>query len=95
MKIGSILVLFALIVSVILPLHPVVSHASDKGKAMLLTLDVCDKVGQSLSSNADMVSIHECQSKFIPLEFYGFQRISNPAFSSSLISFQKERPPRV
>lgn len=95
MKAGSILLLLALIVSVISPLSPVVSHASDKGKAMLLTLDVCDKTGQSLSSNADMISIHECQSKFIPLGFSGFHRISNPALSSSLISFQKERPPRV
>ncbi|MDP3112032.1 MAG: hypothetical protein Q8M71_08020 [Thermodesulfovibrionales bacterium] len=95
MKFGSILVLFAIIISIMFPLNFAVSPVTDKSKTVILTLNVCDKSGHSLFSGTDMPLIYECPCKPVPLEFSGFHRISNPAFSSSLISFQKERPPRV
>ncbi len=94
MKTVTLLILIAVIFPITLPLQPVISYASDKG-TIILALDICDKSGQTLSSNADIFSIHECSCKFVPLEFSGFHKISNPAFSSSLISFQKERPPKA
>jgi len=94
MKTISFLILIAVIFSITLPLQPVISYASDKG-AMILALDICDKSGQTLSSNADIFSIHECSCKFVPLEFSGFHKISNPAFKSFVVISQKEQPPRV
>ncbi len=95
MKTGSILVLFAVIVAVLSPLNLSVTPVIDKGKTVILTLNICDGQGHSFFSGTDMPLICERPCKPINPEFSGYHRISNSAFALSLIPFQEERPPRV
>ena len=91
----SVLVLFALIISLATPVFAITSAVSSGGTTIILTLDVCNSSGSSVSTNHDMPSICECTCKIVPLEFAGFHRILKPFFSPLLIPSQEERPPKV
>lgn len=94
MKTKSILVLFAFVVSVMIPNITVVySTAGDQ--PIILTLDVCSQSGSASVSNADMPSLHECMCSLAPLPLISFYIEFNRLFNPFLTSFQEERPPRV
>ncbi|MEW6738855.1 MAG: hypothetical protein AB1325_02975 [Nitrospirota bacterium] len=95
MKIKSILVLIAIIVSIASPFHPAVSYASDSNGTKIFTLDVCNASSPSLSVNADMPFVYECPCKHISLGFASFYEGLNPVFNTFLVVFQKEYPPEV
>jgi hypothetical protein len=94
MKTGSILVLFALVISVMIP-NITITYAATDNQTMILTLDVCSPSGSAAASNADMPSLHECMCSLAPLTSTSFHIALNPVFNSFLIAFQKEYPPEV
>ena len=94
MKTGSILVLFALVISVITPNITVVDAASNN-QPIILTLDVCSQTGSVTASNADMPSLHECMCSPAPLPLISSYTELNLLFNPFITAFQEERPPRV
>ena len=90
----SVLVLCALIIPLLAPVH-VSTASSQSDKTVIFTLDVCGSPGSSLSAHQDMPSLYECPCKINPSGFIGFQNISKSVFSFLLIPSQKERPPKV
>jgi len=94
MKTGSILVLVALVISVIIP-HVAVVHAANSNQPALITLDVCGQHGSAVASGVDMPSIHECISCIAPLPLMSSYIHLNPEFIPFVSVFRDERPPRV
>lgn len=94
MKIAGVLLLFAVSLSIMPPLHSVGSPSPEGDKALIFTLDVCSKSGQAVSSNTDMPSISETPGICSSPAFAGFHKVCNPSFIPSLISSKKGRPPR-
>jgi hypothetical protein len=94
MKTGSILVLFALVISVIIPNITIVGAAAGD-RPVILTLDVCSQSGSATTSNADAPSIHECICSPAPLPLLSSYTELNPLFNPFVTAFQEERPPRV
>jgi hypothetical protein len=91
----SVMVLFAIIISLATPLFAITSAVSSEGTIVVLTLDVCGSSGHTSSTNHDMPSVCECPCKIVPLTFISFLTISKPLFSPLLIPSQEERPPKV
>ena len=94
MKTGSMLVLLALVISVIIPNITIIGAATNN-QPMILTLDVCSPSGSAATANADMPSLHECMCSLAPSASTSFHIALNPVFNSFIIAFQKDRPPRV
>jgi len=95
MRKTGVLILCVLLVSLATPLLSVRSIESADNTAMLLTLDVCDASGSSLSANQDMPSLYEGTCKILPLEFAGFHKAGKPVFSFLLMPSLEELPPKV
>ena len=94
MKTGSILVLFALVISVITPNITVVDAASNN-QPIILTLDVCSPLSSVAASNADMPSLHECMCSLVLLPLISSYTELNPLFNPFITAFQEDRPPRL
>jgi len=91
----SVLVLCALVLSLIAPVHVVTAAVLHNDNTVILTLDVCGNSGPSLSAGQDIPAMYECPCKLVPSEFAGFHSILKPFFSLLLIPSQAERPPKV
>jgi hypothetical protein len=94
MKTGSILVLFALVISVMIP-NITITYAASGDQPIILTLDVCSPSGSAATANADMPSLHECMCSLAPLPLISSYTELNPLFNPFITAFQEERPPRV
>lgn len=95
MKLKSLLVLAVLFVSVAAPFKLQIYAGPNSKAALLFTLDVCHASDASLSVNTDSPSLYECPCTPPLPQFDGFYEKSEPAKAYFLLSFQKERPPKV
>jgi len=94
MKAGSILLLLALVISVIIPNVTVIYPAAGD-QPIILTLNVCSPSGSAAASNTDMPSLHECMCSPAPLPLISSYTEFNLLFNPFITAFQEERPPRV
>lgn len=95
MKIGSALILFVVIFSLMIPLHTTISLTQDNDNPLIFTLNVCDGASPFSTSNTDMPSIYECMSSLNHLPIMSSYIDFNPEFTPFVSVFRDERPPRV
>ena len=95
MKLKSLLVLIFLIVSIAAPFKLQISTSQNSKIAFIFTLNVCHASDASLSVNTDSPSLYACPCKPPLPQFDGFYVKSEPPMARLLMTFQKERPPKV
>jgi len=95
MKNYCILVLAAIFISIITPLHFTVQDHSCSNNTFLISLDVCDASTPFLSSTSNAPSMYESLCNLCILDFAGTYEDDYKAFNTFLFVYQKERPPKV
>jgi hypothetical protein len=93
MKVGTVLILIALLASIMFPCP---CNISSPGKRIFLSSHrACDASGSALSVHADMPFVDAGPYEFIIPPSASFYEMLTPFFKSSYFAFQKERPPRI
>src|ERR1700690_475881 len=95
MKLNSLLILTALIVSSLSPLTGPISLTSTDQVKYFVSLDVCHASGAATSVNADAPSLPERPFTQVPVEFTELIKTNKVSYSPSLFSIQIDRPPRA
>jgi len=95
MKVGSILLLLAVFLSLLAPLSPAAPHSGDNDKSAIFSIDICDNSGQPLSVNADTPFLGEHTVGLIFPGAAALHTVSQPLFNHLLFSVQEERPPKA
>jgi hypothetical protein len=94
MKLNSIILLFALSISVFS--FPVaVQPGNSVAEVSLLTLDVCKGSGNGVMNVSDLPFIYECPCMPIQTSIHGFFKPLSSPFNLPLIAFQKDYPPEI
>ena len=94
MKLSSIFILAALVVSIASSFAPPISIAPSDQDNYLVSLDVCSTSGVLLSDTSDTPLLHECACKPVPFEFAEYIKGNDLTFTPSLYFIQVERPPK-
>ena len=95
MRSNSIWIIAALVVSMLSPITAHVTISSHNQERCIISLNVCNASGSSISANANAPSLHECCCELAPLEFAELIEANNSGFSLSLFLLKIERPPEV
>jgi hypothetical protein len=92
MKKISVTLLIILVSAVFSPLT--ISISPDDGASFLVTLDVCNFSGSSVSVNADSPIIQECPCALCPSGLSGSVEIVHFLYRPSLFASREDRPPQ-
>ena len=94
MKVQTIIVLTAILVSALLPASlPYLALSNDDHA--IGALDVCHSATPALSSGGEMPFLNECACNPVPATVVAFFATSTSLFSQTLFTFRNERPPIV
>ena len=95
MRLNTLFILAALLVSVLSPLSSHVSISSTGQTKYFVSLDVCNASGAILSAgNADTPVLHEGPYKPVPFKFAEFIEKDNSSFDPFLYFVLIDRPPK-
>ncbi len=94
MRVKALIVLIALISSIMTPVSFNVYSSKNK-TTIIVTLDVCNAAGHSVSVNSESAIVYELPCRFVQLMFNGFYEIIEPAFFQFILAFLSDHPPKV
>ena len=93
MKTAAVLIAFFIALSLYSPVS--VSMGRADRIVVIVTLDVCNSTGASLASRADIPAINEAAVNFIPPISSESYEPDEKLIVFSILSSQKERPPKA
>jgi len=94
MRLRTLLILLALVVSLSSPLTAHVPILPTDQVNCFVTLDVCHAYGSYISTNADGACLHEPHCQLLTPACAGFVDILDYHSRPYTLSFQLERPPK-
>jgi hypothetical protein len=94
MRLHTLLLVFALLLSISSPYTAHLSIAPTDQTNYFVTLNVCDAHGLYISTNADGSCLHEPFRQILPLALAGFIDISDHHFQPDTLFFPLEHPPK-
>ncbi|MFN3480547.1 MAG: hypothetical protein ACK415_09185 [Thermodesulfovibrionales bacterium] len=95
MRLKAIIVILSILLSILVPVSFEVTIADNNKVSVIATLDVCHAKSPISASAQDIPLINEAQCALCEVDFTGYIKLSNPHSEYLIITFQKERPPRL